>query len=158
MFLDTPDPKMCLRRIAEDLQRGDTISYIELILTARVVFCHNCRVRLLLSPSRFFSFATQVPIVKFTDKNTGISVDICINVKSGREAFGLINGFLEEHPSLRPLTLFLKYFLYYRDLNETYTGGIGSFVLQMMIISHLQVSPLLLLPLVSLSPYPLCRL
>src|SRR4051794_9539509 len=41
-------------------------------------------------------------------------------------------------PALRPLTLLLKYFLSCRLLNDTYSGGIGSFMLQMMIISHLQ--------------------
>ena len=46
---------------------------------------------------------------------------------------------MNERPALRPLTLFLKYFLNCRLLNETFTGGIGSFMLQMMILSHLQV-------------------
>ena len=46
---------------------------------------------------------------------------------------------LEEFPALRPLLLVLKYFLQQRGLNETYpSGGIGSFLLQMMALSFLQ--------------------
>mgnify|MGYP003927749963 CR=1 FL=1 len=42
---------------------------------------------------------------------------------------------------LEPLLLVLKQFLYNRDLHETYTGGWGSYLLTMTIISHLQHHP-----------------
>ena len=41
-------------------------------------------------------------------------------------------------PPLRPLTFVLKYFMAARGLNQPYTGGVGSFLLQMMIVSFLQ--------------------
>jgi non-canonical poly(A) RNA polymerase PAPD5/7 len=44
-------------------------------------------------------------------------------------------------PALAPLLLLLKQFLYNRDLHETYTGGMGSYLLTMTIISHLQHHP-----------------
>lgn len=80
-------------------------------------------------------------VVKFKDAQTGISVDVCMNVENGRAACALINEFQLAMPALRPLTLFLKYFLHCRDMNDTYTGGVGSFLLQMMIVSQLQLHP-----------------
>jgi non-canonical poly(A) RNA polymerase PAPD5/7 len=41
-------------------------------------------------------------------------------------------------PPLRPLTFVLKYFMASRGLNQPYTGGVGSFMLQLMIVSFLQ--------------------
>lgn len=40
---------------------------------------------------------------------------------------------------MRPLTLVLKVFMAQRKLRETYSGGIGSFVLSMLVISFLQM-------------------
>lgn len=39
---------------------------------------------------------------------------------------------------LRPLTFVLKYFLAARGLNEPYSGGVGSFMLQLLIVAFLQ--------------------
>ena len=41
-------------------------------------------------------------------------------------------------PPLRPLTFILKYFLKARVLNEPYSGGVGSYMLQLLIVSFLQ--------------------
>lgn len=43
-------------------------------------------------------------------------------------------------PTLRPLVLFLKYFLLKHECQRTWQGGIGSFLLKLMVLSHLQVS------------------
>eukprot|EP00474_Spongospora_subterranea_P008660 CRZ09118.1 hypothetical protein [Spongospora subterranea] len=117
VFYDGSDAKLNLRLLADELQKRGTVSFIEQILSAKV------------------------PIIKFTDAQTGIKVDVCFNVENGRSACNLINTFQQDMPALRPLTLFLKYFLQFREMNETYSGGIGSFLLQMMIVSHLQLHP-----------------
>jgi len=80
----------------------------------------------------------RIPILKLTDKQTGVKVDICYDVAGGLRAAEFIVGMQRQLPALRPLTLFLKYFLHCRVLNDTYKGGIGSFMLQLMLISHLQ--------------------
>jgi non-canonical poly(A) RNA polymerase PAPD5/7 len=80
----------------------------------------------------------RIPILKLTDKLTGVKVDICYDVAGGLRAAEFIIGMQRQLPALRPLTLFLKYFLHCRVLNDTYKGGIGSFMLQLMLISHLQ--------------------
>lgn len=84
----------------------------------------------------------RVPIIKFTDRITDFSVDISFNTK-GTEGVRFINGLLNEHCILRPLTLLLKQFLSQRALNEPYSGGVGSYSLVCMITSFLQTHPLL---------------
>jgi non-canonical poly(A) RNA polymerase PAPD5/7 len=44
----------------------------------------------------------------------------------------------KEFPPLKPLLMVLKVFLTQRKLNDTYSGGIGSFVLCSMIVGFLQ--------------------
>ena len=81
---------------------------------------------------------TKVPLVKFTHEPSNVSVDICFNQPSGPPAAAYMKRYLQALPPLRPLTFVLKYFLAVRRLNEPYTGGIGSFLLQLMIVSFLQ--------------------
>lgn len=81
---------------------------------------------------------TRVPLVKFIHKPTQIAVDVCFNQKSGVQAATLMKRYMDAIPPLRPLTFVLKYFLASRGLNQPYTGGVGSFMLQMMILSFLQ--------------------
>jgi non-canonical poly(A) RNA polymerase PAPD5/7 len=81
---------------------------------------------------------TRVPIVKFTHGPTNLSGDVCFNQDYGPMAADLVKRFLEAMPPLKPLTYVLKYFVAARGLNEPYSGGCGSFMIQMMIISFLQ--------------------
>jgi len=81
--------------------------------------------------------SAKVPIVKL-DHKLGISVDICLNNDSGLHTGAYIKQMVDAFPPLRPLTMVLKVFLSQRRLNETYTGGIGSFVLSSLIVSFLQ--------------------
>jgi non-canonical poly(A) RNA polymerase PAPD5/7 len=81
---------------------------------------------------------TRIPLVKFTHAATRINVDVSFDQPSGPPAAHLMKRYLEALPPLRPLTFVLKYFLAARCLNEPYTGGVGSFLLQLMIVSFLQ--------------------
>lgn len=81
---------------------------------------------------------TRVPLVKFTHGPTNISVDVCFNQTSGVQAAKLMRCYMDALPPLRPLTFVLKYFMASRGLNQPYTGGVGSYMLQLMIISFLQ--------------------
>mmetsp|Transcript_31592 Transcript_31592/g.36294 ORF Transcript_31592/g.36294 Transcript_31592/m.36294 type:complete len:475 (+) Transcript_31592:47-1471(+) len=81
---------------------------------------------------------TRIPLVKFTHAPTNISIDVCFSQTSGVKAAGLLNQYMEALPPLRPLTFVLKKFLLSRGLNQPYTGGVGSFLLQMMILAFLQ--------------------
>jgi len=81
---------------------------------------------------------TRVPLVKFTHGPTNISVDVCFNQQTGPQAAKLMHQYMDALPPLRSLTFVLKYFMASRGLNQPYTGGVGSFMLQMMIVSFLQ--------------------
>jgi non-canonical poly(A) RNA polymerase PAPD5/7 len=81
---------------------------------------------------------TRIPLVKFTHGPTKISIDVCFNQKTGPQAAALMHQYMAALSPLRPLTFVLKKFMASRGLNQPYTGGVGSFLLQMMILSFLQ--------------------
>nr|XP_054496740.1 terminal nucleotidyltransferase 4B isoform X3 [Agelaius phoeniceus] len=82
-----------------------------------------------------------VPIIKLTDSFTEVKVDISFNVQNGVKAAQLIKDFIKKYPVLPFLVLVLKQFLLQRDLNEVFTGGIGSYSLFLMAVSFLQLHP-----------------
>jgi len=79
-----------------------------------------------------------VPIIKLTDDATGIQVDISFNMANGLRAAELIKHFKKRYPALPKLIYVLKQFLYQRDLNEVYSGGLSSYALILMVVSFLQ--------------------
>lgn len=80
-----------------------------------------------------------VPIVKFSDLQSKIEVDISADQPSGVTSSHLMKQYLSEFPDMRSLVLTIKFFLIIHNKNDTHSGGIGSFVMQLMIISYLQV-------------------
>ena len=111
MNIDVKDP---LSVLAQHIKAANIVAYLEIIASAKV------------------------PIVKFDHRDTGISVDILVNNDDGLTTGKLIQRLSREFPPLRPLIIILKMFLSQRKLNDTYTGGVGSFVLSVMIVSFLQ--------------------
>uniref|UniRef100_A0A3B3ZYP8 Terminal nucleotidyltransferase 4A n=1 Tax=Periophthalmus magnuspinnatus TaxID=409849 RepID=A0A3B3ZYP8_9GOBI len=83
----------------------------------------------------------SVPIIKLTDHETEVKVDISFNVETAVKAAQFIKGYLKKYPVLPPLIFVLKQFLLQRDLNEVFTGGISSYSLILMAISFLQLHP-----------------
>jgi non-canonical poly(A) RNA polymerase PAPD5/7 len=80
----------------------------------------------------------RVPIIKATLKDTKINIDICANRKNGYEAKKIIKQTLTDFAFMRPIIYVLKYFLRQRKLNETYTGGISSFLLFNLLLAYIQ--------------------
>ncbi|KFK41246.1 hypothetical protein AALP_AA2G104600 [Arabis alpina] len=91
----------------------------------------------------------RVPIIKFVEKKSNISFDLSFDMENGPKAadFDMENGpkaaeFIQDAvlrlPPLRPLCLILKVFLQQRELNEVYSGGIGSYALLAMLIAFLK--------------------
>ncbi|XWS52054.1 hypothetical protein CRYUN_Cryun11dG0034400 [Craigia yunnanensis] len=80
----------------------------------------------------------RVPIVKFVEKKSGVAFDISFDVDNGPKAAEFIKEAVLKWPQLRPLCLILKVFLQQRDLNEVYSGGIGSYALLAMLMAMLQ--------------------
>ncbi|XP_051721280.1 terminal nucleotidyltransferase 4A-like isoform X2 [Ctenopharyngodon idella] len=82
-----------------------------------------------------------VPIIKLTDRETDVKVDISFNVETGVKAARFIKDHLKKYSVLPYLIFVLKQFLLQRDLNEVFTGGISSYSLILMAISFLQLHP-----------------
>lgn len=80
----------------------------------------------------------RVPIVKFVETESMISFDVSFDMQSGPEAAKFIKDALDAVPPLKPLCLVLKIFLQQRELNEVYSGGIGSYALLVMLLTYLQ--------------------
>lgn len=101
----------------------------------------------------------SVPIIKLTDRESQVKVDISFNMQSGVQSAELIKDYKRKYPVLSKLVLVLKQFLLQRDLNEVFTGnfeeifilhfrfccsisfigGISSYSLILMCISFLQL-------------------
>jgi len=81
----------------------------------------------------------KVPIIKFKDYKSGCLVDVTFDCKTGTQNSSIIMNYLAQYPLLKPLILFIKYYLKQRNLNDTWSGGIGSYTLVLMITSFLQL-------------------
>ncbi|KAG7399267.1 hypothetical protein PHYBOEH_009306 [Phytophthora boehmeriae] len=114
VLFGVPEGKAPLFQLEQRLQELDMVSYLEVIDKARI------------------------PIVKMVHKKSNIHVDVSFNIAGGLATGDLVKHYMRVYPSFRPLTLVLKYFMAQRGLNETYSGGVGSFLLQLMVISFLQ--------------------
>ncbi|OWZ14815.1 Poly(A) RNA polymerase [Phytophthora megakarya] len=114
VLFGVPEGKEPLYELAECLEEKELVSYLEVIDKARI------------------------PIVKMVHKSSDIHVDVSFNVAGGLATGDLVKHYMRVYPAFRPLTLVLKYFTAQRGLNETYSGGVGSFLLQMMVVSFLQ--------------------
>ncbi|KAG4987064.1 hypothetical protein JHK82_034684 [Glycine max] len=67
---------------------------------------------------------------------------ICFSfdIDNGPKAAEYIQEAVVKWPPLRPLCLILKVFLLQRELNEVYSGGIGSYALLAMLMAMSRVS------------------
>lgn len=83
----------------------------------------------------------RVPIIKMKDRETGIMLDISFNIENGLEGVNVIKSYLAKYPQLKYLITVLKYFLKQRGLNDTYSGGVGSFLLFGMVVCSVQQHP-----------------
>lgn len=102
-----------LRRVSDILYASKLVSYVRLI-------------------------EAKVPIVQATWKSTGVRIDVSSNRNNGHVAKNQIKKILNAYPFMRPLIYVLKYFLKQKKLNETYTGGISSFILFNLVFSFVQ--------------------
>ncbi|XP_015936717.1 uncharacterized protein LOC107462614 [Arachis duranensis] len=80
----------------------------------------------------------RVPIIKFVEKKSGLAFDVSFDLDNGPKAAEYIQEAVARWPPLRPLCLILKVFLQQRELNEVYSGGIGSYALLAMLMAMLR--------------------
>lgn len=82
--------------------------------------------------------SAKVPLVKVVESSTGLNFDISFNKLDGINQVKDIQKALDYYPEMRYMILVIKCFLKQRDLNETYQGGIGSFLLFCLVLTFLR--------------------
>lgn len=79
------------------------------------------------------------PIVKATDRRTGVKMDLTLNGQLELSSVSLVLHYRFMYsPHLEHLVLYVKRFLKRRNLNRLYTGGLSSYALVLMVINYLQ--------------------
>lgn len=110
-------------------------------ITARLETLAEALVRMNVASEVRVVAHARVPIVKFTDRISCISVDVSFDSITGVQAVHFMQDELRYFPSLEPVYLVLKMFLKHKELNEVYrTGGLNSFTLFVMLLMHLQTN------------------
>jgi len=82
--------------------------------------------------------SAKVPLIKIVDKANSLNFDISFNKIDGVNQIREVEKGLKYYPEMKYLVLILKLLLKQRDLNETYTGGVGSFLLFCLILTYLR--------------------
>lgn len=70
----------------------------------------------------------RVPILRGTCAKTGINFDISFNKKTGIKAVDLVRNVIDNNIIIKQAVIFIKILLKINNLNETYTGGMCSFL------------------------------
>ena len=106
----------CLRRLANALLEQKQVSFIELRETAKV------------------------PILRIKDRDAPfVEIDISLNSEAPQATSKfIIRNAISAYPQFRPLVLLIKCFLYQRNLADTFTGGVGSYLLSCLVLGFLQ--------------------
>jgi non-canonical poly(A) RNA polymerase PAPD5/7 len=122
--------------------KGSDIDLLVIDKKTKLDVLYN-RVFNLLKEQKIFEYVVPlsqatVPIIKILHKETGINLDIVFNREDGLQGLAIVIKFITVYPELKPLYFVLKAFLKYRKLDQTYTGGISSFMLVNMIVFYLQ--------------------
>ena len=86
--------------------------------------------------------SARVPIVAVCHAATRIEVDVsCATGEQDTSTPRLVAEATARHAAMRPLALFVKVLLMQRGLHETYTGGLSSFKLYILLGAWLSTSP-----------------
>ena len=110
--------------------------------------------------STYFSFtlaqiisSTTIPVIKLMNRQGNVPLDISFDDKNhnGLLTNTFITNMLVEFPSIRPLVLLLKNFLFDRALLLSYSGGLSSYCLFLLTTAFVQQQDSLELDLGSLA-------
>jgi non-canonical poly(A) RNA polymerase PAPD5/7 len=83
--------------------------------------------------------SAKVPLIKFKMIQENCEIDMCFNETGGVEDLRLVGEAIISHPEIKPIYLTMKLFFRQRRLNNAYHGGIGSFLL-FLLVNHFVVS------------------
>lgn len=85
----------------------------------------------------------RVPVIKCRDKRYAIGIDIILNNDSSTDQSEFVKDAVTLTPVLRPICLLIKYFLRSRNLHESKNGGLCSYAQFLMILSFVELHPVL---------------
>ena len=80
---------------------------------------------------------SKVPIIKFTEEESGVEFDISFNEVSVIHVMQVVITEVREQPEIKYLIFILKVALKQRAMNNTFMGGVGSFLLFLLVLSFL---------------------
>jgi DNA polymerase sigma len=80
----------------------------------------------------------RVPIVKFTDPESGYSCDICINNTLALQNTQLLACYSNIDPRLKKLACVIKYWAKRRQINAPFAGTLSSYAYVLLLIHFLQ--------------------
>ncbi|OTB09650.1 hypothetical protein M426DRAFT_6913 [Hypoxylon sp. CI-4A] len=83
----------------------------------------------------------KVPLVKYTDEETRLKVDISFEKMDGHNAVQTFLDWKKKYPAMPILVAVIKHFLLMRGLNEPVNGGIGGFSVICMVVCLLDQMP-----------------
>lgn len=92
-----------------------------------------------------FIESARVPLIKLLDIESNYEFDICFNEEGGLFAIEEILRAIKIYPEIPYLILLLKIFLRQRKMQNSYTGGIGSFLLFCMVLNFFRDQKLLII-------------
>lgn len=81
---------------------------------------------------------SKVPLIKFIKTEGWIQFDISVNKEDGIKQLAEVRKMVDCFPEFRYLAIILKCTLKVRNLGETYSGGLGSFLLFCMLLVYLR--------------------
>lgn len=110
-------PAIAMKLLADRLLAGGHVSWLEIIESAKV------------------------PVIKLREQCSGLRADVVFNQPDGMKTSEFIKDRCKEYPQMRPMLVFLKYFLLQRGLHETFTGGMGSYLCCNVVLHFLQRHP-----------------
>ena len=84
---------------------------------------------------------TRIPIIKLTDIEYALSIDISIETETGIVSTSYIQSLMAQYPLCKTLVLFLKFLLLQNSLNEPYHGGLGSYAIVLLVCTYLKENP-----------------
>lgn len=132
LYLPTSDIDVCVMNTP--LGGGEAPTYSELSELAQAI-------RNVPQMAKRVNFIkARVPLVKIVARESNVQCDISFNRSNGIANVAVIKRYIADYPALRPLLLVIKCYLQQRSLNEVFSGGLGSYTVLLMVVSHLQNS------------------
>ena len=129
------EPKAALQQLASVLQLHAWVRSLNAIDTARVPVIK------VVGEVDGKQAVIDITFDQPSGHGESCGVAVLPSAHSGLASVDLLCHYVAVFPALRPLTLVLKQFLVERGLSSTYTGGLNSYCLVLMVVAFIQSRP-----------------